>query len=265
MMTIICFYICAASALVQNCGPYIHGAFSLRFLISDQEHHPAKNVARRKRRIESADDRRLRVFVLLSETGGTVPMSTILVLTRCSLRVLGAVAAALLTLSAVAGQRAEALSPVNPGMAAAGKTVAEGRTIEVRGGGGGHGGGGGGGGRGGGGAGFGRGFSGAAVGGGAIGAGAAAVAGGPRFGGRAFGHRRHFGGVFIGGVYYDDYPYDYPDYYDYPPVYPAPAFVAGGSCRRVLTVHGPRVVCHHRAARHHRVHRRHYHRRHHRA
>ncbi|MGB6236814.1 MAG: hypothetical protein WBG16_05640 [Bradyrhizobium sp.] len=187
-------------------------------------------------------------------------MLTISVLARRSLRVLGA-AAALLIVSAIAGQRADAMSPVNPGMAAVSKAVANGRTIEVRGGG--HGGGGSGGGRGGGGAGFGRGFSGAAIGGGAIGAGAAVVGGSPRFAGHAFGHRRHFGGVFIGGVYYDDYPYDYPDYYDYPPVYPA--FVAGGGCHRVLTVHGPRVVCHHRAARHHRIHRRHHHRRHHRA
>ena len=188
-------------------------------------------------------------------------MLTISVRARCSLRVLSAVAA-LLMVSAIAGRRAEAMSPANPGMAAISKAVANGRTIEVRGGG--HGGGGSGGGRGGGGAGFGRGFSGAAIGGGAIGAGAAAVAGSPRFAGHAFTHRRHFGRIFIGGVYYDDYPYDYPDYYDYPPVYPA--FVAGGGCRRVLTVHGPRVVCHHRAARHHhRIHRRHHHRRHHRA
>lgn len=182
-------------------------------------------------------------------------MSTISVFAR---RSLGAVAA-LLMVSAIAGQRAEALSPVNPGMAAVSKAVADGRMIEVRGGG--HGGGGVGG-RGGGGAGFGRSFSGAAIGGGAIGAGVA-VAGSPRFAGRAFGHRRHFRGAFIGGVYYDDYPYDYPDYYDYPPVYPA--FVAAGGCHRVLTVHGPRVVCHHRAVRHYRIHRRHHHRRHHRA
>jgi hypothetical protein len=196
-------------------------------------------------------------------------MLAISVLTRRSLRVLGAVAA-LLTISAVAGERAEALSPVNPGMTAVSKAVADGRTIEVRGGG--HGGGGGGhGGSGGwggdrGAGGFSAGgMSGAVVRGGAVGAGAAAVGGYPRFAGRGFGHRRHFGRVFIGGVYYDDYPYDYPDYYDYPPVYPAPAFVAGGGCRRVLSVHGPRVVCHHRAARHHRVYRRHHHRRHHRA
>ena len=180
------------------------------------------------------------------------------------------VTAALLIVAIFAGQRAEAMSPINPGMSdvaravANKKAVASERTIEVRGG---HGGGGGGGGRSGGGWGGGRsaGVSGATVfRGGAIGA-APAVAGTPRFAGRGFGHRRHFGGVFVGGVYYDDYPDGYPDYYDDPPVYPAPAFVAGGGCRRVLTVHGPRVVCHHRAARHYRVHRRHHHRRHHSA
>ena len=183
------------------------------------------------------------------------------------------VTAALLIMAIFAGQRAEAMSPINPGMSEVGwavankKAVANERTIEVRGG---HGGGGGGGGSGGGrsggwGGGRSAGVSGATVfRGGAIGA-APAVAGTPRFAGHGFGHRRHFGGVFVGG-YYDDYPYDYPDTYDDPPVYPAPVFVAGGGCRRVLTVHGPRVVCHHRAARHyHRVHRRHHHRRHHRA
>jgi hypothetical protein len=178
------------------------------------------------------------------------------------------VTAALLMMAIFATQRAEAMSPINPGMSEVGKTVAgkkavaNGLTIEVRGG---HGGGGGRSGGSGGGRGAG-GVSGAAVfRGGAIGAAPAVAAGAPRFVGHGFGHRRHFGGVFVGGAYYDDYPYDYPDYYDDPPVYPAPAFVAGGGCRRVLTVHGPRVVCHHRAARHYRVHRRHHHRRHHSA
>ena len=179
--------------------------------------------------------------------------------------VLGALVALLMG-SVFFGQRAEALSPLNPGGAGMNKTVANGLTVEVRGG---HGGGGGGGGRGGGGSfGGGRGFStggfsGAAV--RSVGAGAPAVAAGSRYAGRPFGHRHHFHRVFIGGVYYDDYPYDYPDYYDYPSDYPVHAFVAGGGCRRVLTVLGPRVVCHHRAARHHRIHRRHHHRRHHQA
>ncbi len=179
---------------------------------------------------------------------------------------------ALLIVALFASRRAEAMSPTHPGMSNVGKAVAHEKavaselTIEVRGG---HGGGGGGGGGRGGGWGGGRsagGVSSAVIRGGAIGAAPAVVAGAPRFAGHGFGHRRHFGGVFVGGVYYDDDPYDTPDYYDDPPVYPAPAFVAGGGCRRVLTVHGPRVVCHHRAARHyHRIHRRHHHRRHHRA
>lgn len=180
------------------------------------------------------------------------------------------VTAALLMMAIFATQRAEAMSPVNPGISEVGKTVAGKKavanelTIEVRGG---HGGGGGGGRSGGSGGGRGAGgVSGAVIRGGAIGAASAVVAGAPRFAGHGFGHRRHFGEVFVGGVYYDDYPYNYPDYYDDPPVYPAPAFVAGGGCRRVLTVYGPRVVCHHRAARHyHRVYRRHHHRRHHSA
>jgi hypothetical protein len=172
-------------------------------------------------------------------------------------------AATLLMVSIFVNGPAAAMSPINPASASTGKTVANGLTIEVRGG---HGGSGHGGGWGGG---WGAGRSGASGGGivrsDAIGASPAAV-GAPRFAGRGFVHRRHFGGAFIGGVYYDDYPYDYPNYYDEPPVYPATAFVAGGGCRRVLTVHGPRVVCHHRAARHyHRTHRRHHHRRHHRA
>jgi hypothetical protein len=182
------------------------------------------------------------------------------------------VTAALLMVAIFAGQRAEAMSPINPGMSEVGRAVANEKavanelTIEVRGG---HGGGGGGGGGRSGGWGGGRsagGVGGAVVRGGAIGAAPAGVAGAPRFVGHGFGHRRQFGGAFVGGVYYDNYPYGYPDYYDEPPVYSTPAFVGGGGCRRVLTVHGPRVVCHHRAARHyHRVHRRHHHRRHHRA
>jgi hypothetical protein len=188
-----------------------------------------------------------------------------------SSRALGA--AALLMVS-IFSQRADAMSPANPGAAPA-KSISNGLAIEVRHGGGG---GGGGGGRGAGGWSGGHGFSGGGVSssfvrGGAIGAATvvapAAGAGVPRYGGHGFAHRRHFGRVFVGGVYYDDYPYDDSSYYDdpvYPVVYPAPAFVAGGSCHRVLTVHGPRVVCHHRVKRHyHRTHRRFHHRRHHHA
>jgi hypothetical protein len=173
-------------------------------------------------------------------------------------------AATFLMASIFVSAPAAAMSPINPASASTGKAVANGSTIEVRGG---HGGGGGSGGRGGGwGGGWAGGRSVGGVSGNAIGAAPAAVTGAPRFAGHGFIHRRHFGGAFIGGVYYDDYPYDYPDYYDEPAVYPAPVFVAGGGCHRVLTVHGPRVVCHHRGARHyHHAHRRYHQRRHHRA
>jgi hypothetical protein len=169
-----------------------------------------------------------------------------------SLRLLSAAAAALLMFSTAASQRAEALSPINPGPSA-NKTNADGLTIEVRGG---HGGGGGGGGGGG------RGYGGG-VRGGSFSAGPAISRGGVGHfaGGRGFGHGfRHRHGFFVGGVYYDDYPddYDYP-YYDYPPVTAVPG------CRIVPTIDGPRRVCHYRAARHHRHYRRHDHRRHHRA
>ena len=174
-----------------------------------------------------------------------------------ALRLLG-VAASLLALSALASQRAEALSPVNPGSATPGKAAAEELTIEVRGG---HGGSGGGhsGGYGGG-----RSYSGAAVRGGTYSTGPAVVARGTRFAGHGFGHRHRFDRVFIGGVYYDDYTYDddYP-YYDYPAA--DPGFVAGPGCRAVVTADGPRVVCSHRAARHTHAHWRHHQRRHHHA
>jgi hypothetical protein len=199
----------------------------------------------------------MRSIALWRQNPKDTPMMKISVRSFLSSRVLsGAVA---LLMASIFAQRADATSPINPGMVGAGKAVTNGLTIEVRGG---HGGSGGGGGRGWGGGHSVGGVSGAAVRGGTFGT-APAAARSPRFAGRAFVHRRHFGGAFVGGVYYDDYPYDDPDYYDYPPVYPA--FVAGGGCRRVLTVHGPRVVCHHRAARRYRVHRRRHHRRHHHA
>jgi hypothetical protein len=172
-----------------------------------------------------------------------------------ALRLLG-VAASLLALSTLAGQRAEALSPINPGSAPTGKAAANGFAIEVRGG---HGGSGGGhsGGYGGG-----RGFSGAAVRGGTYGTGPAVVAGGTRFAGHGFAHRHRVRGVFVGGVYYDDYPDDYP-YDDYPAV--DPGVVAAPGCRLVVTAYGQRVLCHHRAARRTHAHWRHHHRTHHHA
>jgi hypothetical protein len=196
--------------------------------------------------------------LVLSATREIKLMSTISDLARHSLRLLGA--ATLLTASTFVGQRAEAISPVNPGLSAAGRAADDSLMIEVRGG---HGGGGGGGGRSAGGMGGGRSVGAAFVGRSAVSTGAV-VASAPRFAGHAFGHHRHFHGVFVGGVYYDDYPYDDDaGYYDYPPVYPA--FVAGGGCHRVMTAYGPRTVCHHRAARHHRHTRRHHQRRHHHA
>src|SRR6202790_210714 len=63
---------------------------------------------------------------------------------RGLVRCLGVAAAAMLALSAIAGERAEALSLINPGVAPTAKYASDGLTIEARGGhgGGGHGGGG---------------------------------------------------------------------------------------------------------------------------
>jgi hypothetical protein len=180
-----------------------------------------------------------------------------------SLRLLGFTAAALLTLSIAAGERAEALSLINSGGATASKTAADGLTIEVHGGGGhgggGHGGGGHGGGVGGHG-GFGGHGGGMGIHGGAFRTGPAFV-GGARFGGLHGGHRfahRHFRRVFVGGVWYDyQYYDDYPYYSDYPAYYAVPG------CSIVMTDYGPRRVCNYRPWRHHH-HRRHHCRRHHR-
>src|SRR5579864_8582919 len=158
-----------------------------------------------------------------------------------SLRLLGGAAMALLMLSTATSQRAEALSPINPGISG-GPAIDNGLTIEV------HGGGGGGGGP--------------AVHGGSFGTGHFTSS--PGSAGRGFGHGGHHGfrhrhGFFVGGIYYDDYPYDYDyPYYDYP------AAVAAPGCRIVPTAHGPRQVCY-RAVRHHRHYRHYAHRRHHHA
>jgi hypothetical protein len=153
---------------------------------------------------------------------------------RHSIRLLAIVAAALVSLSAVCGERAEALSLSNPGTAGMNKAVIGDVAIEVRGGHGGHGGFGGGG---------------AAFHGGTFhGAGAF---GGGWHGGNRFAHGRHFRRVFIGGVWYD-----YPYYADYPYYYDDPAYYATPGCRIIVTDHGPRRVCNQAL-------RRHYHRRHH--
>jgi hypothetical protein len=154
---------------------------------------------------------------------------------RGLVRCLGVAAAAMLALSAIAGERAEALSLINPGVAPTAKYASDGLTIEARGG---HGGGGhGGGGHGGGGF-HGGGFHG----GGFHGGGAAFHGGGFRtahvFHGGGFRHggfrHRHFHRHFYGS-YYDDYPYYY---------YPH------RRCRIIWTYHGPRRICHHRHWRH---------------
>jgi len=160
-------------------------------------------------------------------------------LVRCSARALGLAAAAMLMLSAAPGQRAEALSLINPGAAPTAKIASGGLATEVRGGhGGGHGGGGGslhgGGSYHGGGA-----FHGAAIHTGGFRTAHVFHGGGFRHGGFAFRHhRRHF---FYGGSYYD-YPYYYYPY---------------RRCHIVWTHYGPRRVCHYRHWRHH--HRRHHH------
>ena len=151
-------------------------------------------------------------------------------------------AAAVLALSAVPAQRADAMSPINPGLAPSTQSAAA-DLIQVRGG---HGGGfGGGGGHGFGGGHIGGGhFGGGHIGGGHFG-GARFVGGGggwhgggwhgarvPHFGGfhHGFGFARfhHHRRFFHGGYY----PYYYPYYHH--------------RCRIVWTYYGPRRVCWHR-------------------
>jgi hypothetical protein len=154
-------------------------------------------------------------------------------------------AAAILALSAVPGQRAEALSLINPGAVPTAKYASEGLTTEVRGhgghgGGGYHGGGGGGGYRGGGAVYHGGGFrTGAVYHGGGFRSAHVFRGGGFRHGGFAFRHHRHHRHFFYGPSYYGPY------YYSYRP------------CRTVWTYYGPRRICHYRHWRHH--HRRHHH------
>src|SRR6202165_1837014 len=117
---------------------------------------------------------------------------------RGLVRCLGLAAAAILVMSAAVGQRAEALSLINPAAAPAAKSVSDGLTTEVRGGG--HGGGGGGGHGGGGGGGFhgggmGGGFHGGFGGGGFHGG---EMAGGFRGAGFRGGDFRGRGGEFHG-------------------------------------------------------------------
>jgi hypothetical protein len=145
---------------------------------------------------------------------------------RGLVRCLGLAAAAMLALSATPGERAEALSLINPGGAPSAKYASNGLATEVRGHGG-HGGGGfhGGGFRGGGAASHGGGFRTAHV----------FHGGSFRHSGFAFRHHhRHFFHRRFYASYYDDYPY----YYPY------------RRCRIIWTYYGPRRICHHRHWRH---------------
>jgi hypothetical protein len=167
---------------------------------------------------------------------------------RCSVRSLGIAAAALFVLSAAPGQRAEALSLIDPGTLPAAKHASEGLTIEVRGG---HGGGGGHMGGGGGHVGGGIHVGGAAIHGGSFkssggsgihissGSGHLSSWSGHHHGRFAFRHHR-FHRHFFYGAYYP--------YYDYP-------------CPVVWTDYGPRRVCHWR----HHYWSHYHHRRHHHA
>jgi len=170
-------------------------------------------------------------------------------------------AAALLMLSATAGERVEALTLINPGTAPAAKQISDGLTTEVRGGHGGggfRGGGGGGGFRGGGGGGF-RGGGAAFHGGGFRGGGAAFHGGGFRSGGIGAAHVYRGGGfraahIYRGGGYrYGGYRtahrhHFHSRYYGY-----APSYYYGPRryCRVIWTYYGPRKICRYRPWHHH--------------
>jgi hypothetical protein len=175
---------------------------------------------------------------------------------RGHVRCLGLAAAAMFALSAIPGERAEALSLLNPGAVPTAKYASDGLTTEIRGGHGGggfHGGGGGGGFHGGafrgGGAAFHGGgirSGGAAFHGGGFRSGGAVIRGGGFraahvfHGGHRFAHHRHH---FHRRFYYA------PSYYYYPPRY----------CRVVWTYYGPRKICRYRPwYRHHWRHRWHH-------
>jgi hypothetical protein len=172
---------------------------------------------------------------------------------RSVVRSLGLAAAALFVLSATPGQRAEALSLINPGAMQAVKHAPEGLTTEVR-----HGGGGGGGRVGGGGSYHGGGGGGAAIHSGSVRSSGpvfqgSAIRSGPVFRSSGIRHsgfafRHHHRRFFYGASYYPYYD-DYPYYYSY------------RRCPVVWTHFGPRRICHYRHWRHH--HWRHHHRRHH--
>jgi hypothetical protein len=171
----------------------------------------------------------------------------------------GLAAAAIFALSAASGQRAEALSLINPGAAPAAKHVSDGLTNEVKGG---HGGGRGGGGgfRGGGAAVHGGGFrgGGAAFRGGGFRSGGAVFRGGGyraghvvRGGGFRAAHVYRGGGYRYGGYHHRGYRFAHrrhfhSRYYGYGPSYYYPRY-----CRVIWTYYGPRKICRYRPWYHH--------------
>jgi hypothetical protein len=195
---------------------------------------------------------------------------------RRAIRGVGLAAAAMLLLTATAGQRAQALSLINPGTAPSAKYASDGLTTEVRGGhghgGGGFRGGGGGGFRGGGGGGF-RGGGAAFHGGGFRGGGAAIHGGGFRGGGAVFrgggfrtGPAFHRGGGYrfaapgivrhhhIGPrrAHFHHRHHFRPRYYGYAPAYyPQRYYYPRRFCKVVWTYYGPRKICRYRPWHHH--------------
>jgi hypothetical protein len=161
---------------------------------------------------------------------------------RGLVRCLGLAAAAMLALSATPGERAEALSLINPAGVPSAKYASDGLATEVRGGHGGHGGGGfhsggGGGFRSGGAAFHSGGFrtGGAMFHGGGFRTAHVFHGGSFRHSGFAFRHHhRHFFHRRFYASYYDDYPH----YYPY------------RRCRIIWTYYGPRRICHYRHWRH---------------
>jgi hypothetical protein len=128
---------------------------------------------------------------------------------RGLVRCLSLAAAAMLALSAAAGQRAEALSLINPGAVPTAKYASNGLTTEVRGG-------------------HGHGGHGGAFRGGGFRSGGAAVfrGGGFRQGGFGIRHHRHH--------FHRHFYYAPSDYYPY------------RRCRIIRTYYGPRRICHYR-------------------
>ncbi|MDO8398302.1 MAG: hypothetical protein Q7T45_10830 [Bradyrhizobium sp.] len=170
---------------------------------------------------------------------------------RSSFRSLGLAAAAMLLLTAATGQRAEALSLINPGAAPSAKYASDGLTTEVRGGHG-HGGGGGGGFRGGGAAIHSGGFRGGGAvfrGGGFRAAPAFHRGGGYRFTAPGIVRHHHVGPR---RAYFHHRHHIRPRYYGYAPVYyPQRYYYPRRFCKVVWTYYGPRKICRYRPWHHH--------------